>query len=388
MAGLADVVASLDDLRAVIESAAAAVLSDVDLLVKGGTGAGRAGGGPSPGGGGGGGASAVSVVSTALSTLAGGPIAAAMGVFTELTGVMKTFVGALNPAAVMMFDQAFRNVQATIGQVFLPVIQILTSSLQDVASILNGPMQELAPVMGQLAAVLASVLVPAAQQVGAVLGLLTPLLGMVSTLLEPLADIIRVNAAMMVAWSEVLKTAFGALKPVVDAVVNVLKEMVRGVVTFTAYLTKWVAGNAALDRMIAALQQQADPGRVQNAAPQNVGIKGLEQITKDLAAAAGLAGAGGAEKVQTADQSLIELVNLFRSAKDDNRDWQTVVKGWIEHELPEAIVRAIKSVGAAASNVVDNAKGAAGIQKDSAADIAVDALTGRAQREFILSHLP
>jgi hypothetical protein len=284
-----------------------------------------------------------------------GPIGEFLGGIKEVIEPLKAFVAALNPAAVVQLDQAFRNVMATVGQAFLPAIQIFTETLQAVAAVLDEPMRALAPVVEHLASIIRGVLIADAQQLGAVLTILGGVIETLAPLFEVLTEPVKISAAALTALAAVSKGVFEGLKPVVEAVATALKNFIAALVIGGAYVLKAFGAGQALDAFIGALEKQADPGRVLNAAPQNVSIKGLESITRDLATSAALAGAG--EKGgPTTDEFVAQLANDLRDVKNNGKSFQDFLD-----EKIDQVIAAIRSLAGEAGRRLNDAAQAHGV---------------------------
>jgi hypothetical protein len=265
-----------------------------------------------------------------------GPLTEFVGGIKEITDSLRTFVEALNPAAVVQMDQAFRNVLATIGQALLPAVQIFTEALQSVAAVLDEPLRALAPVVEHLAGIIRGVLIADAQQLGAVLTILGNTIEALSPLLEALSEPVKLSAAALSALAVGSKGVFEGLRPVVESIANAFKQAIIGVTVFTSYLLKAVGATDALNNFAAALRQQGEPGRVQNAAPLSVGISSLEEITRTLSKSAGLAGAGE-KAAPTTDQFIADIAKAVGDVANNGKTFQT----WLGEQW-EVIAEKIK----------------------------------------------
>ncbi len=243
-----------------------------------------------------------------------GPIGMAAEALQQLVGVAKQFTEALSPVTVQLFDQAMRNLQATVGQALIPVVQVFTKSLQDVASILDGPMKALAPTVTAAVQSIAAGLIPIVQILVAGLQLLQPFIDILIELQGPMTQLEEVLGSLIAAFISVKAALdpFAPLKLIVDQFTVSMREAIKSVVIFAATTLKFFGREDIIDAWKKNLEQMIDAGRVQNASIQSPAVKGLEQIVKDLATASVMAGGGPTPE----DKSLAELQKIVDILSD------------------------------------------------------------------------
>jgi hypothetical protein len=217
---------------------------------------------------------------TALAVSLGDAAGSLTKAFTGLAGVMTPFVAAFSPAIVDQLNLAFRTLTATVGQAFGPALSIMADVVQEVAASLAPVMRDLAPVFGELAKTIADAITP-------VLRLLGPLLQAMVPLIKFFAEV------------------FG----------KALQELVRYLILAVGALSRFVGSGDLLNRMITSLSEKPPP-----AAPPAAtagGIKGFDQISKDLSSAAFAAqGAGAARGTNDFLADIIKQLEAIKAGPD------------------------------------------------------------------------
>jgi len=289
-------------------------------------------------------------VTTAMATVnnAAGSVGKAFGSIEEpivaMAGSMKQFVGALSPATVQLFDWALRELHATIGVALLPAFQLLTGLLRETAGVINPLMHALAPILERVIDALGGAFMAVIDVLTDALMMLTPVLDFLTDVIEivvnlfkmlmsmllnglmPVILVLDVMAAVMKPLNEVLKWAtdmmaqaakavqiaimavvqtiidslgamFGVkgLKDTLAKLTEVVHNVIRAFILFTAYLAVLFGQRGYIDNLIKGLEGAGRAGKGEAAAPLSPSIKNIEQISKDLALASFIAGAGAPE---------------------------------------------------------------------------------------------
>lgn len=285
-----------------------------------------------PGGGGGEGSSITG--GFALAQLA---VNQFVGELQSVVGQMQHFVEALSPSTVQMLSQAFRDMQATIGQAFQPALVVVTDVVRSIADQISPVAQRLAPVFQQLASFIGERLVYAvnlaAGAVEALIPAFAPLLDVVRQLSDAYAGQVVIVAALVTAVISSAVAAFQSVKPVIDVVLNAVKEFARAVILTTATLFKLFGMTDALAALVAGFNPQQG-GRVLAAGPTQ--ITGLEEITKQLALSAAQA-RGGGEVAKSQDQWLADIGKDVGKIAESGPSLMDLLK-----TLPDRIARAIR----------------------------------------------
>lgn len=234
----------------------------------------------------------------------------------QLGQAMAPFVGALSPGAMQQFSESLTNLNATIGQALLPVIEVFTDAIRQMSGVIGPLMRELAPVFTALAQVMAGLLLPIVGLVASVLGGLVPLFQLLADFVLMVADGLKIFYAVMTVvvnlFKAVLAPIFNVFATVLHGLMDVIKTVIAQIVLLGAAIAKAVGIN--IQPFIDALK----PKKAEiNAAPQNAAIKSFDQIRQDITNAAFVAGGTSGKKTQ--DEWSEELVSKLQAIQDQNK---------------------------------------------------------------------
>lgn len=249
----------------------------------------------------------------AVPALASSSISAAGSKLSALEGlatVVKGFVEALSPSTVQMFGRAMMDLTATVGQAFLPALQLAGSVVRSIADQISPAMRALAPIFTQLVQVFGGIIVQYANAVAVLLQASIPIL-------EALLDLwMQYREALMTVYVALIGLAAGVLtalvpvlqmlQPVLNALMEAFRQVITTAILLAAHLAKLLGLNQVIDSMLAAFGKKEE-GRVTAAGPTS--IKGLEQITKDLATSSAMAMGGGGAKEPTQNEMIRQIVD-------------------------------------------------------------------------------
>src|SRR5262245_62084356 len=258
---------------------------------------------------------AVGTQASNIAGIAGGPVAASLKLFEDAldtaTAGMRSWVEALSPATVAQLDRAMQELFATLGQAFLPVIEVLTDVIRRVADVISPLMQQLAPIFRQLAEIVGVVL----------LGAVNALVGVITGLLSVFGDV------------------EGGLKGLKEQMAAFVAMMIRGL----AYLVKEFGGM----RAVAKWREMITGGVRAMPAPADAAIKALPQISSDIATRAFIAQGqkGHDETMEELQQQIREDLRVIANDGKTFRDW-------LKREFIEALMEAWRRVGPAVTGPV------------------------------------
>jgi len=272
--------------------------------------------------------------------------------FEMLGNALGPFVEALNPSVMEAFNFALKGLKATIGVAFLPVIQVFTTAMRAVAGALLPLMQQMAPVLQALASALTGVLLVAVQTIADLFVSLMPIVSLFVDLFGALAEAFKVFLVVVRTLIQMVLGLFGGgdLKDISKQFRDALMSVVKYLVIFAAYLARLLGvGGDFISGLMKNLQQVINPPAGAAPAPSDVGIKGFESISKEMAVAAfGAQGGGGA-----AAPKEIDFLKDIKQALEEmsKRDPQAVVdkaiaqiKEWGEKQLQEILSEAKKGL--------------------------------------------
>jgi hypothetical protein len=306
----------------------------VPVIATGGGGGALApfGGGPVPvsplPGGGAGGGKAPSASDIGQAVVAIGLVVDAL---KAIPNVVRGWVEAFNPGAVEQLSWAWRDLSATLGYAFEPVIQGLTIGLREFAGAIRAGMDALRPAIMRVVQVILQVLHPwfaalgsGLQGVASILnGTFQPILKLVATGLEGLATLLSVAGQLFntvgMALVEAVAGLFG-LDGVTDLLREAMGQLVRAFMTGANVILRLVdslLGSSLSARFLTALGRDTKNDR-RAAAPLNVSVGGFEDIYRRRLTEAARAG-GGASPLERQTSILDEIRGHAREMLEAQR---------------------------------------------------------------------
>lgn len=293
----------------------------------------------------------------------GGLVAGISAATSAITGAISSvqgFVQALSPIQIELFQRALRDLQATVGVAFQPIFEVLTGTIRQVAGIILPLMVQLRPVIQQVTEVFSTSLLQSAKSLVGILTALLPVIQLVTSLFEVLEAATRpfvqltalliqllvvpfqLLAAVLQPFTELLKVvqaAFDGMTDVIEVVTIIIralaltiqqaiqglggfdikglvsqiaaafKTLITTILVFVASLAKVLGFDGFVKNLIDILSPKGEGAK----AADTVGIKGFEQIAKDLALASAVAtpaGEGGKEA------GLNDVVGVLQKIQD------------------------------------------------------------------------
>ena len=256
----------------------------------------------------------------------GGMIGGLLGPLQQLSSSVSGFVQALNPNLMRLFNQALRDLMATFGTALAPVIQHTAAIFNELSSTLAPAMHALTPIIDNLMSVLEGSLVPIVGMLADAFVALSPIIELVTSIMASVAETMRVvytvfRSALQVLY-DVIKQMFGGvdLKDTGNQIREALQQLTKYFVQFAAYVAKALG---YLDPFAKALEKNLRdlegkrPGV--KAAPENIHVSGLEQISKDLAVAAYAAQAAGGTRKKSEAEFLEELIKEVQEVQKNSK---------------------------------------------------------------------
>lgn len=265
-----------------------------------------------------------------------------------LMGVVNTilpFVQAIAPSVVLEFNQAMRDLQATIGSAFIGVIQAASSVVREIAGALLPALQALTPIFNSLANSTGQLLVSAVRMllvpIQALIPLLDIVIGLQNEYSKYLSDVIMVVTAMAKVFTTFLATLFGTdasgIKDTFRAFFDVLRQAIKAVLTFAATLAVAIGQAGLVNQFAFALATEAKERDekatgIKAAAvnPQMIDVAGIARQAQ-LAAFTAAGGAGVVEKTDT--EWLKELAGTLNDIADKNETIEDALKSWWNNEV-------------------------------------------------------
>lgn len=280
-----------------------------------------------------------------------------IGVFAGAASQTQRFAAALNPTSALVFDQAMRDLHATIGVAMLPVFQSVTNGLRRLGEVLLPAMERLQPAFAQIASGLDTVWRGLANTVGSVLQSLQPLITFAAGVVEALAPIAQ---AMQAIFAGVVKAFAGlfsddGLKSTSAELRKAFQNLAYNTIALAATFAVWLGkltGTKIGSNFIEGVKQSltgegvAKKDNTGLAAAQNAQVTDFSSFSRMLTQSALLAGAAPAEDSgkQTV-QALGKLISQLDGIKDDKSDFIRLLTRAIGVEMEKIINNVLEKTG-------------------------------------------
>ncbi len=182
----------------------------------------------------------------------------------DVAGRSREWVAKLSPATIELFNRQIANLQATLGQAFVPLWQALGQLVQQIAAAIQPAMQKLVPVIQQV----------------------------IQALLPLATTAIQVAGAL-------LNTAVSILTTVLGGSFRTLGQVAQWLADKLIQVTVWISRVLGLGAVFARsfLEVQESKSGLQ-AAPQNLRVTGIEELVRSMQTA--FLGGQGTPEDQTA----------------------------------------------------------------------------------------
>jgi hypothetical protein len=284
--------------------------------------------------------------------------------FERAAGPITKFVEAISPGQVQVFNLAMRDLNATIGSAFVPVMQVLTEGVRKAASLIVPAVDALAPVFRSLSEALLSFMLPAVQTISHALKGMAPLFDGIAQALHTLGDLFGVINVIMLSAKDAFADFFkaflgggagGGLKDIFAGIKDAVYRFMITLITVSATIAKIFGATGFIDHLKKNLSELAKPGEGgKGGGFANVSIKGIEQIGKDIAqAAATAAGTGQKGKgiEELAAEALLKLDGVVNSVTPLEKIL-TALPGLIGEAVARAIGGAKAAVAEQAQDII------------------------------------
>jgi hypothetical protein len=255
------------------------------------------------------------------------------------------FVEALNPGLINAFMWQLRNVAATVGYAFEPLVAQVATTARELGGLLLPMMRELRPVIAAVSETLSGIfLVTVRAVVGIVIALtnvfkyqLQAVLILTNALVDVLESLMIFRELVFDIIGEMLKEA-GILKDVNDLMTefkSAVAKCAAGMIILLGGMLK-VAGFADTltrfrERMTARLRERREgvPGGLA-AAPKDVGTSGIEDIARKLSERAFQA-QSGVVATRSDNEILEEIVQALDTL--ENVDLKSVIREGVKEGM-------------------------------------------------------
>jgi hypothetical protein len=273
-----------------------------------------------------------------------GEIGAVVGALTDLVGVIKPFVAAISPSTILEFNQAVRDLMATVGSGFISFFNVISSVVREISGVLLPVMQQLEPVFRSLAEAVGDQLLGAAKLVAAALDLLAPVLQVVADVQKEyskfLLDLVSVVVAVARVFKELLVSFFGGgndIQKTFKEFIDVIRQVVKSLVTFAATLAVFAGFRDTVGKFAAALAAEAkardERAAGLKAAATNPQITDIASILRQQQQAAFIAAGGGAAREKSDTEWLKEIAESVKGIAGTKKSFGEAVSEWWHNEV-------------------------------------------------------
>ena len=298
---------------------------------------------------------AVSGVASQIGQIAA-PFQQLQNVLTGVVGAVQPFVEALAPSVVAEFRASIRDFQATVGQAFVPLVQVVSSVTREISGVLMPLLQQLTPIVSAAANAIGTLFVSAVRLLVVPLEALTPVLdlvvGFMSEYAKLLSDEIEILTALAKVGADMLKSLFGTdtsgLKEIFRGLADIIRQVIRALVTFAATLTVAFGAAGLVAKFADALGKEAADrdaraGGLKAAGtnPQIGDIAGLLRQAQ-LSAFTAQGGATGREKTDT--EYLKALSDDLKKIAGDGRPLSETLTTWWRDQVMGGVFGQIQKV--------------------------------------------
>ncbi len=265
------------------------------------------------------------------------------GVFDQLSGTIKPFVEALSPSTVQAFNQAMRDVQATIGSAVVSSLQVFSSVLREIGGVILPLMQKLEPILRSLATSFGGVLVGVVRVLVAVLESLIPVFQILADAMASFAGLLVDMTGLLVAVIKTLSAVsglgdqVGAFKEAFKGLADTVRQVVKALATFIATLLVGIGQRDLVARFAKTLQQEAKDREERTsglkAAATNPAIADIQSVNKQQQLAAFTAAGGGAAREKTDTEYLRDIATTLADTAATKKSFGEALHDWWETEV-------------------------------------------------------
>lgn len=270
----------------------------------------------------------------------GGGILGGIGTIAKFalgaTGIAGLVGGALSPGMLEQMGLAFKDLTATVGVAFEPIMRVAAGTLRQIAHAVFPLFLNMRPMLDQLARAFGRLLVPIVKVGATLLEAFLPLLEPIISSLDGLAEVLTYLTSVVVAFAEVIKElTTGLFDPKkLNAIVSGWAHVGQQLVLAVALIAKKLGADGFVGKMIQAAEDSLKPqmgGAVAGAAPT---ITSLESIVNTMATNAAKAGGfGGPSPEEEAKAREEERRRIAEETLDALREIQK--KGETDTLLPQ-----------------------------------------------------
>lgn len=287
--------------------------------------------------------------------------------FQKVVSSVTPFVAALNPSAILQYNQASKDLQASIGVGLQPILATATDALRTFASFVLPIAEKLAPVFERVGGAFTAVAEPVMAVFSSLMDALLPLADAFAVLLEGLVPIGNILASVgqvvvaalspivaivsemikslggLLGWFDILvapiqalsaifsgvgelvKSVFsgfagwlsgllgGGTKGIFDTFKGALESMAKSVILATASIAKAIGLDSIVSGMIQGLQGGEKKDATGLSVATNPTVSDLSSFGRQVMQASLLAGEGVKDKADTTNAFLKDVVGELQN---------------------------------------------------------------------------
>jgi len=291
--------------------------------------------------------------------------------FQSVTRSMGSFVEALSPATMQVFQRTMRDLSAVIGVALLPGMQIATGIVRNFANALLPVTERLQPIVSQIGGSVAQIAGTFTNTFASVLTTLTPVVKIAADVFQGMAPIFQTGIAIFNGFVEVVSVAAKGLLSLFGVDVGdltknfkaAMEKLASSVLYASAAVLKFVnatAGNAFIDGVKKALV--GDGVEKKNtaglAAAVNPQISGIVEYSRQVLRSGLLAGPQGekqADPLEWQKKTVEELQQLRKMSGESIREAAKEIGEQIASAVKQALQQKAKEVYSAAQQKSEEA---------------------------------
>lgn len=224
-----------------------------------------------------------------------------VAVFNAIVGSVSRFVEAFNPAILEVMNQAFRDLNATIGYALEPVIQIATEVLREFAGAMRAGFDALRPVIATIASAImpafSAVIQAAGESFAALAQIIVTLLPAIQLAAKVFEGIVTIGSVLYRIFSSLVESLFasfglGELSSVTEGLHSAFVELGKAIISAVDWLLRLVGLGTVADRVLRALAGGPRPEDRRIAAPRDIQLGSAEDVYRRRLTEAAKAGGG------------------------------------------------------------------------------------------------
>lgn len=279
---------------------------------------------------------------------------------------MAGFVAAFSPSQVQVFDQAMRDLSATIGRGMAPAFAVLTDVVKQAGAVLNPVFAEMGRIIAPLMETLGGVAVGVVKSLASEFAALAPLIETAVNFLSPLVEGLGAMArAVAIVGTALMSMATSGLDPKSNGIVSfgemlrdLMQKLAGGIILMSAAIGKWLGSSDFLDGILKAGKGPEEKAITGEAAAQSSRFTSFSEFGRQMALSASLASGGASNQAKKTDDWLQDVLKEVQAIKD-GASVEAILERWggkFAVQLAAAIANTAKGAAAYTKAVNDEDK--------------------------------